>query len=215
MCNSLHQYALEVGRTVPARRLQVVISMAFCLAAPITSHAYPEFQQDIVKRTGRIVNCAMCHSHSDGPEGTAPGQIGSFSPEELQRLGQARGAMEPGVPVDSPILNDFGNHIVTSLGKKRVVELKMAPDQLSEQLPADSDMDHDGIMDVQELRDGTHPLISSDGRPWLLFKHNLAKNRTSLLLALVATVLGLYGLHHLLIGFARHTQIHPDEEKEH
>lgn len=181
-----------------------------------SAQAYPEFHQAIVKRTGRIINCAMCHAHSDGPEGTAPGQIGSLSAAEFIRLGQARGAMEPGLAIHNPILNEFGNHIIKSVGMKRFLEVRMAPEQLAELLPADSDLDHDGITDVQEYRDGTHPLLSSDGRPWLLFKYNLMKNSGLILFALVASMMGLYGLYHLLVGFSRYPEtIHPDKKKEH
>jgi len=41
-------------------------------AATLQVRAYPEFQQQIVKSTGRAVNCALCHANADGPEGTGP-----------------------------------------------------------------------------------------------------------------------------------------------
>jgi hypothetical protein len=182
------------------------------LATAGTMQAYPEFQKQIVESSGRTVNCALCHEHSDGPEGTAPGQIGHLTPAEQGELGRARAAFNPGGNVKSPILNAFGNHIVNSIGKKQFLELKVTPAELSNKLPQDSDLDKDGIPDAVELRTGTHPLIKSDGLPWLLFKANFAENFTQILLMLAATILGLWGLRHLLHGFdtAAHT---PDDEE--
>jgi hypothetical protein len=197
------------GRFVPT------LICLFFISLPLTSPAYPEFRQSIVTRTGRAINCAYCHQNGDGPEGTGPGQIGSLTQADLTRLGQARAAVEPGNHVDSPILNSFGNHIINTIGKKHFLELRMAPEQLADLLPENSDLDQDGISDPQEYRDGTHPGLAVDGRPWLLFTHNLKECRTPIFRTLVATILGLYGLHHLLIAFARQTQLHPDEHKEH
>jgi hypothetical protein len=163
--------------------------------------AYPEFQKQIVESSGRTVNCAMCHEHPDGPEGTAPGQIGHLTSAEQAELGRARAAFNPGGNVKSPILNNFGNHLVNSLGKKQFLELKVTPAGLADKIPQDSDLDQDGISDAVELRTGTHPLIKSDGQPWLLFKANFSENLTQILLMLAATVLGLWGLKHLLHGF--------------
>jgi hypothetical protein len=144
----------------------------------------------------------MCHTHSDGPEGTAPGQIGHLTPAEQSELGRARASFNPGGNVSSPILNAFGNHIINSLGKKAVLELRFTPAELTNnKLLADSDLDQDGIPDVVEVRTGTHPLIKSDGRPWLLFKANFSENFGQILLMLAATILGLWGLRHLLHGF--------------
>lgn len=171
-----------------------------------TLYAYPDFQKAMVKKTGRKINCAFCHIHSDGPVGTAPGQLGSLTPAEFERLGLARAAMEPGTPVENPLLNEFGNHIIQHLGKTRFLETIMAPENLAELLPPESDLDHDGITDADEYRHGTHPLISSDGRPWLLFTHNLKQNSLTLVLALLATILAIYGLYQLRVGFARQQQ---------
>jgi hypothetical protein len=182
------------------------------LAAAGCAGAYPEFQQFISKSSGRMVNCALCHSHSDGPEGTAPGQIGKLTTAELTELGRARAAFNPGARPQSPILNAFGNHLIDSLGKTRFLELKRAPEELAAALPQESDMDHDGIPDAVELATGTHPLIKSDGRPWLLFKANFSENIGQILLMLAATVLGLWGLRHLLTGFDTATR--PDDEDD-
>lgn len=164
--------------------------------------AYPEFQTFIVKNSGRTVNCAMCHSHADGPEGAAVGQIGRLTPAELEKLGHARAALLPGQEVDSPILNPFGNYIIKSLGKEKFIELRAAPASLAEILPQDHDLDHDGIPDAREYLDGTLPVNHNDGSPLLLFQNNFRANLTSILLTLAATISGVWGFSHLLRGFA-------------
>lgn len=184
------------------------------LLLPASLGAYPEYHAFIVKHSGRPINCAMCHRHADGPDGAAPGQLGRLTPEAQEQLGRARSAFEPGVKVDSPILNAFGNHMVQTLGRKQLMELKMAPEQLAERLPANSDLDGDGIPDVRELLDGTHPLNPNDGHPWLLFRHNFMRNLTQIALTLAATAAGLWGLSHLLRGFAAATQIAEEREEE-
>jgi hypothetical protein len=180
--------------------------MLATIAAVETAQAYPEFQQYIVKSTGRPVNCAMCHMHPDGPEGAAPGQIGHLTLAQQAELGRARAAFEPGAKPNNPLLNAFGNHIINSIGKRKFLEVRLSPGQLPGLLPGllpkDSDLDGDGIPDAVELAMGTHPLIRSDGDPWLLFKANLRGNLTQILLALGATIVGLWGLGHLLQGFA-------------
>ncbi|MCC7519086.1 MAG: hypothetical protein IT578_07870 [Verrucomicrobiae bacterium] len=183
------------------RRLPLLLALAgFVWTA--SARAYPEFQTWIVKNSGRSVNCAMCHAHPDGPDGTGYGQIGRLTSEEMERLNFARRAIEPGAEVQSPILNKFGNLIVSRLGMKKVLELKLDPSQLPDTLDPVSDLDRDGIPDAQELRDGTHPLKKEDGRPWRLFVNNAQRNLSPLLLTAAATAAGLYGLTRLLHGFA-------------
>ena len=176
--------------------------------------ANPEFHRFIVKKSARSIDCAFCHVNRDGPEGTGPGQVGHLTPQELEKLGRARAALEPGQKPDSPILNDFGNHIINSIGKRRFLEMRLAPEQVAQALPKGSDLDHDGIPDAQEYLDGTHPLMKSDGRPWLLFKHNFRTNFTQILLTVGATLIGLFGLRHLLDGFDRAAHHHEDEDDE-
>jgi len=196
------------------RRIIAAAGAAGILLAAGDARAYPEFQQFIVKNSRRPANCAFCHSHPDGPEGTAPGQIGHLSAAEQAELVRARGAFEPGQKVNSPILNAFGNHIINSLGKKRFLEMRLAPAQLAEALPKDSDLDGDGTPDAQEYLAGTHPLLKSDGQAWLLFRANFARNFGQILLTLAATVTGLWGLGHLLRGFAAATHVEVGEEPE-
>jgi hypothetical protein len=187
---------------------------AILLSLASSLQAYPEFQQFIVKQSGRKVNCAFCHTHPDGPEGTAPGQIGHLTAAEQIELVRARGAFEPGQKVASPILNGFGNHIIKNLGKRRFLELRLTPAQLADALPKDSDLDGDGIPDPQEYLAGTHPLLASDGQPWLLFRANFAHYSGQIVLTLLATIVGLWGLGHLLRGFAAAAHVETDEEAE-
>lgn len=197
------------------RGMSALVTAALALAAsalPRTALAYPEYQRFILESSGRAVNCAVCHAHGDGPDGTAPGQIGALTPPEFEALGRARGALEPGVPVKSPILNAFGNHIVTAIGKTAVQELKLAPAELASRLPRDSDLDSDGIPDVVEYVEGTHPLLPGDGRPDRLFLHNLKRHSTPIALTLAATLLGLFGLKHILAGLAAGARPRDDEE---
>ena len=197
--------------TLPGMKRFSALVVILLLAAAGTVQAYPEFQKQIVAASGRAVHCALCHQHSDGPEGTAPGQIGHLTSAEQAELGRARAAFNPGGNVNSPILNAFANHIINSLGKKQFLELKLTPGELSNKLPQDSDLDGDGITDVVELRTGSHPLMKSDGDPWLLFKNNLSTNIGQILLMLAATVLGLWGLRHLLQGFDVAAHLSEDE----
>jgi hypothetical protein len=194
-------------------RPSLIILLALFVAAPAL-HANPEFHRFIVKNSGRSIDCAFCHVNRDGPEGTGPGQIGHLTPAELEKLGRARAALAPNMKAESPILNAFGNHIINSIGKQKFIEIRLAPEQLSRALPKDCDLDHDGIPDAQEYLDGTHPLMKSDGRPWLLFKNNFRANLTQILLAFGATVIGLFGLRHLLNGFATAANADEDEEED-
>jgi hypothetical protein len=191
-----------------------LLILALWATGSATSWAHPEFQKYVASHSGRPVNCALCHTHADGPEGTAPGQVGRLTSAEMEALGRARGALEPGGNVDSPILNGFGDHIINCIGKKKFMELRVVPAELANLLPADSDLDRDGIPDVREYLDGTHPLKSHDGSPWLLFRHNFRQNLPQILLTLAATICGLYALRHLLQAFANATRAHEEEGEE-
>jgi hypothetical protein len=191
----------------------LVLALAFSLylLSPGNVQAYPEFQEYVKKTSGQAVNCALCHSHPDGPDGAASGQLGSLTPEEFTRLGLARSAFEPGRKVDSPILNDFGDSILRTVGKKKFLEIKRGPGELAAALGAQSDLDGDGISDAQEFLDGTHPLMEDSGHPWRLLRANLHRNLLDLGMLLAATLLMLYGLNHFLRGFA---SVFKEEEEE-
>ncbi len=164
--------------------------------------AYPEFQKFSQENSGRPINCAMCHTNSDGPEGASRGQIGSLTPEELNRLNAARGAFAPGIPVQSPILNEFGNNIITVVGKTKFLDLRAHPAQLAEVYGFKSDLDLDGIPDAREYLDGTHPLNKVHGSPLRLFLNNLKFYRLHVILIVLATLAGFFGFSHLLHGLA-------------
>ena len=177
------------------------VLLGLLLHLPPPAWAYPEFQTYIQENSGRNVNCALCHAHGDGPDGLKPGQIGSLSPDEIAALGKARAAFEPGQEVDSPILNEFGNHIVKALGKQRILQLRQDPAALADELGYEHDIDHDGISDADEYLAGTHPVNHEHGEPWTLFVINIKKNLFHLIMVAAATILGLYGLTNLLHGF--------------
>jgi hypothetical protein len=183
------------ARPTLVRLALAALALPACAGA---ADAYPEFQKFVQARSGRSVNCAMCHVSPDGPNGAGFGQIGSLTPGELDRLNQARAAFEPGREVASPILNRFGNHIITTVGKTRFLQIRSHPEELAEALGAESDLDGDGIPDAREYLDGTHPLKETNGNPWLLFVHNLALYRFHLIMIVIATALTVYGLASLL-----------------
>lgn len=172
--------------------------MILSLLGVSSAMAYPEFQRYSRAASGRTVNCAMCHTHSDGPDGIKPGQIGSLDQEELNDLGLARQAFEPGFAGKNPVLNEFGNAVLKTAGKNKLAELKQKPELLAEALDQTSDLDGDGIHDFEEFKDGTHPLNSLDGHPWKLFKNNVRKNAFHIFMLFLATGFGLFGLSNLL-----------------
>lgn len=184
-----------------ARRALAASTALLVTTLAATAGAYPEYQKWIQRNSGRTVSCSMCHAHPDGPDGVKAGQLGSLDAEARARLDRARTAFEPGARVESPILNEFGDHVITTIGKKRFVALKDHPELLPPLLDG-SDLDGDGISDGQELRDGTHPLDPEHGAPWRLLKVNAKRYRFHLGMLAAATLLGLYGIRHVLQWFA-------------
>jgi len=173
--------------------------------------AYPDFQAFIKKNSGRAADCAFCHVNPNGPEGNGPGQLGSLTPEEFNRLNYARAAFEPGRSVHSPILNAFGNRIISDLGKKNFLEFKTHPKDLAESLGKTVDLDGDGISDSQEYLDGTHPLKNTDGDPLSLLLVNLSRNRFHVIILILATLITLWGLNNIFRGFIR---VFEDEDEK-
>jgi len=184
------------------RTHSIVLSLCGVILLCTHAAAHSEFQAFVRKNSGRPVDCAMCHMHSNGPEGTGPGQIGSLGSEELARLNRARGAFDPGANVKNPVLNEFGNLLLQRLGKKRILELRSAPAEIAKEIGFESDLDGDGVPDAQEFLEGTHPLIASDGDPWVLFLHNLRRRGFHVVMICIATAVTLFGLVNLLHGFA-------------
>jgi len=181
----------------------IAILAAVLALVPAAASAHPEFQAWSQTTSERFVNCAMCHAHPDGPEGMKAGQIGSLTAEQLRLLNGARGAFEPGGDVRSPILNEFGNSILSRLGRREVIALRPHPADLAPKLDPLSDIDGDGLPDEREYREGTDPLDAQSGNPWALFRINLVRQRFHILMVALATICGLYGLHNLLHGLHR------------
>lgn len=197
---------MDAVRSQTAACVSALLFAAITLL-PTPASAYPEFQAFVKKSSGRSVDCSLCHANADGPDGVKPGQIGRLTPDELRRLNAARGAFKPGVEVDSPILNAFGNQVIKTLGKERFLQLRKNPAGLAEALGTASDLDGDGIPDAQEYLDGTDPLDVHNGVPWKLFVINVRSNRLHLLLLLLATASGMYAIRHLLRWFGREARI--------
>lgn len=177
----------------------VVVSISsLVMASPAV--AYPEFQFFVEKNSGRTVNCAMCHTNPDGPVGDGEGQLGSFNEKQLAEVNKARSAIDPGVDVNSPIMNEFGNRIIKTIGMKKVLEAKTNPKLLAESLGNKSDLDNDGIPDAQEYLDGTHPVNKFHGDPKLLLVANLERSKFHLIMAFIATVLIVFGFANFIKG---------------
>ncbi|MCW5823706.1 MAG: hypothetical protein KIT34_12950 [Cyanobacteria bacterium TGS_CYA1] len=176
------------------------LALSFMTANP--AQAYPEYQAFVEKNSKRSINCAMCHINEGGPVGNSKGQIGSLSEEELKLLSKARIAFEPGSDVHSPILNEFGNKIISAVGKKKFLEYKTSPEKLAAALGNESDLDTDGIPDAQEYLDGTDPLNKFHGEPVKLFWINLNRCKTHVILTVLAVISINFGLLSLVKGIS-------------
>jgi len=185
-------------------RIVFSLLLSTCLFSSMAM-AHPEYLQYFKKESGRPINCAMCHKDSEGPEGVKPDQIGGLNKEEKKVLELARMA-KPGDNIKNPILNDFGNEILNAIGHDKLVELEKDPGAIPGLLPKKSDLDHDGIPDYQELLDGTDPLNPNDGLPWKLFTHNFMMNWFQIMMTVLATISGVFGLCYTLIWFSIRTK---------
>jgi hypothetical protein len=168
-----------------------VLMLAVATLLSQRGEAYPEFQKYVQENSGRFVNCSLCHTHAEGPEGDKLGQIGRLDQEALERLNEARMAAEANNKAKSPILNKFGNHILNSGGMNAVANARGNPAALYTFLPKDSDLDGDGVTDVKELAAGTNPSDESHGPPLALFIANFKKN-FGLILALTLSFAALF-----------------------
>ena len=190
----------------PSFTLPALVAAVMVAGIASRAAAYHEFQSWIDARNDRTVNCAFCHAHGDGPDGVKPGQIGALTPEQLTMLNEARQAFEPAPEVESPILNAFGNEIVRRLGRTQFIHLRQSPGDFPDAYGFDSDLDHDGIADAQEVLDATHPVNNQSGRPLALFLHNLRTSWGHVLMLVVATLFGLVGINSLLAWFTAVTR---------
>lgn len=189
-------------KVVSRKKLALLLlsTLLLIILVPLVAYSYPEFYEYSKKVSGRTINCALCHTHSDGPEGTEKGQIGSLSKEEMEKLMRARAAFAPGQAVENPILNEFGNELVKQLGKKKILELRSRPQDLPKEIGQNLDIDKDGIPDAQEYLDGTLPINKEDGHPAKLFIANLKKNVLHIILALFAVGFLFFGFVQWLMG---------------
>lgn len=178
----------------------LIVQGAFCVGTP--GNAYPVFQEFSEKNSGRTVSCAMCHTNDSGPQGDAPGQLGTLTPEELEKLTKARGAFEPGSQADNPILNEFGNKIIHKLGRKTFISLQKKPEKLAELLGDKEDTDGDGIPDSREYLDGTDPTNQYHGDPWKLFLVNLDRFKFHVAITAAAILALDFGFASILKGMA-------------
>lgn len=176
------------------RLLPLLSAMCLLLLLANVGYAFPEYEAFIKQHSGRPMNCGMCHVNPDGPLGTGEAQLGRLTPQEMERVNQARAATEPGQQVNSPILNAFGNSIVEKVGTRAFVAMGADPGKLPSVYGMQSDLDGDGIPDAQEFLDGTNPLDKNHGAPWRLFTINLRRQMSQNLLALVILGLAFFGL---------------------
>ena len=174
--------------------------LCFFVLSLIPALAYPEFYEYSRKASGRSINCALCHTNGNGPEGNEPGQIGSLDKSELERLMRARAAFQPQQKINNPILNEFGNKIIYIIGKKRFLELKTHPEDLAKEIGNKLDLDKDGIPDSEEYLDGTLAISKEDGHPLKLFIANIRKNLHHIILAFLSISLLFYGFVQWLKG---------------
>lgn len=175
--------------------------------------AYSEFYEYIRKTSGREINCAICHIHGEGPDGSEIGQTGFLKKDELEKLSVARAALEPGQIVNNPTLNEFGNELIHILGKRKLTDLVAHPEDLPKEIGYELDIDKDGIPDATEYLDGTLPTSKESGDPWKLFLVNIKKNAKQLLIGLLCVCFFLYGFIQLLRGIYNESIIEELEEK--
>lgn len=175
-------------------RKTVLLGLMLGLTCLNSALAYPAFQRFAQKHSGRTVSCAMCHVNAQGPSGQQSGQLLSLTSAELERVDAARDAEEPGVDVNSPIMNRFGNHIIKTLGMNKVNAAIGNPELLAKGLGEKSDLDGDGISDGREFLEGTDPLNKFNGDPTALFWINLFRDKFAILFVAVAIGLIVFGL---------------------
>lgn len=141
---------------------------------PSQVYAFVEFQTFIEQKSKKQLNCAYCHSHTNGPEGDESGQLRSLDEKQKQSTAYNQFLQSNKEFIDSPILNEFGNYLVKKLGYETITSAQNEPNKLVEGLK-DSDLDNDGIKDSQELLEGTLPNDPFDGNSLRLFLNGVKK----------------------------------------
>lgn len=81
-------------------------------------------------------------------------------------------------------------------------------------LGTDSDLDGDGVSDSAEFVAGTDALDEGSGPPAKLFVHNLRGNAFNLIMMILATALGIYGLNAVLHGFDQAMRARRESQEE-
>lgn len=181
---------------------QVVLSfLLIVILFPNHTFSYPKLYDLILAKSGKKIDCGICHAHGNGPEGLMKGQIGGLDAIGLDQLMSARKAFDPGVKIKNPLLNDFGNEMVFILGRKEIIALGNQPEKLIEIYPKELDLDNDGIPDIDELMEGTLPHDPQSGNPLKLMVHNLKGSWFEILLTLIGTGFMFYGFFQLILGF--------------
>ena len=172
---------------------KILIILIFLCMNTFNVYAFNEFQTYIELKSKKQLNCAYCHNHVNGPNGNEDEQLGSLSEEQKQLTAYNQFLQGNKELVNSPILNEFGNYLVKKLGYEKIINAQNDPSLLVNELK-DSDLDHDGISDAQELLDGTLPNDSLDGKPLKLFLNNIRKKLVEICFQVIAIVLLIISL---------------------
>jgi hypothetical protein len=175
----------------------------------MSAYAFSEYVDFIRLESGRETNCALCHINPEGPSGMGVGQLGRLDSLQQNELARARVAMAPGIDVQSPILNRFGNSIIKSAGRQQFLDVRnealaqknpLVLRRITTLLDNNSDLDGDGITDVRELLDGTQVLHKNHGDPARLFLANAKRSAALIIVVFAGLGLVIFGLGRLLRG---------------
>lgn len=129
------------------------------------AQAFPQFEQWISKKAGFQTNCAYCHLNAAGPLGNGNGQEGALTDQQRSNLHTK----------DSPILNEFGQHLIARLSYQKVVSSVEDPQALALVMKA-YDLDGDGVPDGEEMLHGTLPQDPLSAPPGLIWSRRLKDN---------------------------------------